>query len=414
MTDVVSPIDEVIEAVREVLYARRREAAERVERIKAAADAYLRAVEQDVAAQFAARIGIDSGHVSQTARAAMELREAVEAIPEIRARSEAASGSTASGPARETSPGSSVVAMVSPTLREGAMRETLPRPFTPIGPREPKFEENLSPDVENLLREVRSVPFETLSTELFRAYVEEFAARARYLQELHGGRPADEEVLGRIIRKLTAMVRERAMTGIYGLSRFHSTDWQALAERAARKRERIVAGTTSDTASTAQGLTQRIRIPDDIRAQIKEDKEDIDEPDDEEEDQEDSPLELPRLRAASRDASLVIVGGSVRNEKLERLRRKTGIDLDWVPVENNSTHTVSALERRIRDGRLCGLIVLQELIGHKHYEPLVQAARQIGLPFAYGGKAGKASIEKALKELEEQLLQREANVAGTG
>ena len=80
-----SPIDLVLELARETLLARRKEASERAERIKTAADAYVRAVEQDVAAQFAAKAGLRPPAPSEAVRAALELRTAVENVRNAKA-----------------------------------------------------------------------------------------------------------------------------------------------------------------------------------------------------------------------------------------------------------------------------------------------------------------------------------------
>src|SRR5688572_16000805 len=81
-----SPIDEVLEAAREALYARRAEALERVARVRAALDAYQSAVELDLAAQFAARNGLDARPAAPVVRAAMDLRSTIDLLPEIYAR----------------------------------------------------------------------------------------------------------------------------------------------------------------------------------------------------------------------------------------------------------------------------------------------------------------------------------------
>lgn len=414
MATQTSPIDQFLEQLRAQLHTRREEALARTERVRVATDAYLRAIEEDLTSQLAAQVGLDTGHVSQTARAALELRAAVDALPELPPRIEPPAV-TAPAPtptpvppapvatpvaAPVTSPpvaSAPVAPMASVSMREPVVRE--------LPARESRFDSVLSPGVEGLVRDVRAMNFEALPVDLFRASIEEFAARARHLQEVHAGRSVDEDAIGRIIRKLTALVGERGLSGIYGLSRSHSADWATLAQEAGRKRERIAAGASARAASS---LTQRLRIPDALRTQVA--KEGSDESEDEDEE---TGLELPRLRAASRDGAVVIVGGGVRNEKLERVRRMTEIQIEWVPVEHGGTHAVDVLERRIRDGRLCGLIVLQDLMGHKHYEPLVQAARQKGLACAYGGKAGKASLEKALRELESLLTQKAQASAGS-
>ena len=47
--------------------------------------------------------------------------------------------------------------------------------------------------------------------------------------------------------------------------------------------------------------------------------------------------------------------------------------------------------------------VLNGVIGHKHFEPLVDAARSSAVPFAYGWRAGKATLADAFREIEVAL-----------
>jgi hypothetical protein len=41
--------------------------------------------------------------------------------------------------------------------------------------------------------------------------------------------------------------------------------------------------------------------------------------------------------------------------------------------------------------------------GHKHFEPLVAAARQTGTPLAYGDTAGTGALRKAFRAIEQKL-----------
>src|SRR3954463_9403634 len=84
-SDQASPIDELLESLRAALAARRRDGAARIERVEAAVGSYRRAIEAQIASEFAAehrlkappKIGVS------VARAAEELRDAVLALPEL-------------------------------------------------------------------------------------------------------------------------------------------------------------------------------------------------------------------------------------------------------------------------------------------------------------------------------------------
>ena len=115
------------------------------------------------------------------------------------------------------------------------------------------------------------------------------------------------------------------------------------------------------------------------------------------------PTSWPRLMEAARRAPLVVVGGVTKRERLlewpERLREK----LEWIDTTRQGTHAIGNLEKRIRERRLAALIVLEGVISHRHSDPLIAAARQVGLPHAYAGKGGRASLARALSELETTL-----------
>jgi hypothetical protein len=114
----------------------------------------------------------------------------------------------------------------------------------------------------------------------------------------------------------------------------------------------------------------------------------------------------PRLVRAAARAPLVIVGGVSKRERLldwpARLREK----LEWIDTTRQGTHAIGNLERRIRERRLAALVVLEGMLSHRHSDPLIAAARQVGLPHAYAGKGGRASFARALGELETSLAQR--------
>src|SRR5213596_569700 len=85
MSDPASPIDDLLESLRAALAARRRDGAARIERVEAALGSYRRAVEQQIATEFAAehRLTAPQQAGSSVARAAEELRDAVLQLPDV-------------------------------------------------------------------------------------------------------------------------------------------------------------------------------------------------------------------------------------------------------------------------------------------------------------------------------------------
>src|SRR5688572_3851753 len=80
-----SPIDELFESLKATLAARRRDSGARIDRIEAALGSYRRAVEQQIAVEFAAehRLKAPAASGLTVARAAEELRDAVLALHEL-------------------------------------------------------------------------------------------------------------------------------------------------------------------------------------------------------------------------------------------------------------------------------------------------------------------------------------------
>ncbi|HVY30080.1 MAG TPA: hypothetical protein VHB79_26165 [Polyangiaceae bacterium] len=84
-SDPPSPIDELLEGLRAALAARRRDGAARIDRVEAALGSYRRAVEQQVAVEFAAehKLKVPAKVGPTVARAAEELRDAILDLPDL-------------------------------------------------------------------------------------------------------------------------------------------------------------------------------------------------------------------------------------------------------------------------------------------------------------------------------------------
>ena len=84
-SDPASPIDDLLESLRAALAARRRDGAARIERVEAALGSYRRAIESQIATEFAAehRLKAPTKIGVSVARAAADLRDAVLQLPEV-------------------------------------------------------------------------------------------------------------------------------------------------------------------------------------------------------------------------------------------------------------------------------------------------------------------------------------------
>ena len=365
-------VDGLVEKIREQLSSRKRESEDRVARIKAAADDYLKAIEADLVADVAVRVGIEAQRTSSAVKAALTLRSLIEALPEARVRTEAAAPAAAPVEAATE-----------------AHEEVHEEAKGPVVSRRVETD----PEIEGLYREFQSMDFDGLSDGLFKPWAEEFACRARGLQSK--GLADGNDLLTRMFRVLTAKAFQRNTRDIFGLARNHHGDWVARAERAKREREQVQAGPAPRAVST------RIVIPEALRAAVAAP----------EEDEATTWPELPKLLALCVERPLVLLGGVVKQEKLERLKKHLGAEVEWIATDNGNPQGIASLERRVREGRVGAVVVLEELIGHRHFSPVVDAARQVMMPIAYGAKAGKASIVRALQDIE-AMLGKEAPTAG--
>ncbi len=121
---------------------------------------------------------------------------------------------------------------------------------------------------------------------------------------------------------------------------------------------------------------------------------------------------LPHLTTATSRGPLVIVGGAPHKERLSHLPAELLQHIEWVDTTRQGTHAIGNLERRIREGRLAALVLLELLVQHRHSDPLISAARSVGLPHGYGGKGGKGALGEALASIE-RALSRAPELPGT-
>lgn len=351
-----SPFDTILDAARAVLEGQRQELQEQAAKIKSATDAYLLAAEQALASDLARKLGVESPMGLSAQDAAERLRELVLALPELN---------------------------VAEVVTAENLEPELPQPITPTPPvaEVVPLKSNLEsyeagPEARALWNELKALNLDAMPGALFKATAGELAARARVLQE----RGENAELIPeRVIKKLTAVAGDRGIRGIYGLARHHEGDWADLARKAKAERERLQNG--------SNGLTQKLQIPattlqkiaDKPPSKPKQDK--LDEGDEPE------VISLPKLQAAAESKPVVLVGGLVVNEKLAWIARHYGFTPTWIETENG-VKGVQSLEGRILDGNIAAVVILDGLISHRHFDPVVAATRQTGTPLAYGDTAG--------------------------
>jgi hypothetical protein len=113
----------------------------------------------------------------------------------------------------------------------------------------------------------------------------------------------------------------------------------------------------------------------------------------------------PRLRAALASQKLVVIGALSR-DRSESVPEGLGEHVEWIDTERDGVHALGNLPQRIRQGRVAALIILDRAVKHKHSEPALAAAREAHVPTAFAGQGGRASLERALTQLEGMLGER--------
>jgi hypothetical protein len=112
----------------------------------------------------------------------------------------------------------------------------------------------------------------------------------------------------------------------------------------------------------------------------------------------------PKARAHA--GKVVIIGAISGREKSSALPAEVALDAEWIDTERDGVHAVGNLPQRIRQGRVSGVVILDRIVSHKHTEPVVAAAREAKVPVAFAGQGGKASLARALVQLEEMRRER--------
>ena len=122
----------------------------------------------------------------------------------------------------------------------------------------------------------------------------------------------------------------------------------------------------------------------------------------------DAPLSqaVPSPRPRSATGKLVIIGALSGREKSGSLPPDVMLDAEWIDTERDGVHAVGNLPQRIRQGRVAGVVILDRVVSHKHTDPVLAAAREAHVPVAFAGQGGKASLARALAQIEEMRRER--------
>jgi hypothetical protein len=210
---------------------------------------------------------------------------------------------------------------------------------------------------------------------LFQAVV----AELRQLQGQLGERSPFGFRLDSALRRITAIRGERNLPFITGLKRGATGDWERIARDA---RRRLAAFDADAEAVTTERRGERQSKP--VGQAPASTPETIE--------------ELTRLAALV--GPIVLVGGIKKNEVLEQVRRLYGLDVEWAPMQGANSRAADAFVDRIKHGKIGAVVVLEALTGTTQIKSVVAACKESGVPYAYGGAAGKESLRSALRALD--------------
>jgi hypothetical protein len=110
---------------------------------------------------------------------------------------------------------------------------------------------------------------------------------------------------------------------------------------------------------------------------------------------------LPHLHKLTKP--ILLAGGIIIQEKLKSVQERFGLEVEWHEIDHDNPRASQALMSRIRTGKVGAIILLEGVMRHSTYKPVVEACNLNGVPYAMGDKAGVASLHGAFTELERKL-----------
>jgi len=115
------------------------------------------------------------------------------------------------------------------------------------------------------------------------------------------------------------------------------------------------------------------------------------------------PAPTSRLAELLTTRKLVVLGALSGRDRAGSLPAELAPRADIVDTEREGVSAIGNLPKRIRQGRVAAVIILDRVIQHKHSEPVIAAARDSGVPVGFAGQGGRASLLRALAQIEEML-----------
>lgn len=112
---------------------------------------------------------------------------------------------------------------------------------------------------------------------------------------------------------------------------------------------------------------------------------------------------LAALTSRCLGRKLVVIGALAGRSKERLLPSVLEERTEWVDTERDGIHAIGNLAQRIRQDRVGAVVILDRAVQHKHTEPVLAAARDTNTPVAFAGKGGRASLLRAVEQLDKRL-----------
>ena len=103
--------------------------------------------------------------------------------------------------------------------------------------------------------------------------------------------------------------------------------------------------------------------------------------------------------------TIVVVGGGKREEKLQSVRERFGLEATWHETEQNSPRKAEDMVDRIKKGgRVAAVVILNGLMSHTDYNRISEACSLSKVPCTLADRGGIRSLEEAFVEIERQCV----------
>jgi hypothetical protein len=115
-------------------------------------------------------------------------------------------------------------------------------------------------------------------------------------------------------------------------------------------------------------------------------------------------LKAPLLKAESQRRPVLIIGGVEAPEQTAWLRKALGGTVLWKSLPKHAgSSSFDPIVKSVENRKPSAVIMLEELISHKFSDQIKKAAKESGVPYVLGGKAGRGRLEQAVKAIEKYM-----------